>query len=485
MASIRRALIFASLGRYASRAVGLATTVVIARLMDPKEFGISVLGASTFLILGAIRELASVNYLVQQKELTRDKINSVFTVSLVITVVLTAVVLLLAHPIAALYGEPRLASYIQIVTIGFALGPFMQPIYALWSRELAFRTISAMDVLSAVVTAVTSIGLVWLGFSYIGLAWSSTISAVVGVAVALWLSRRELAIFRFSLNEWRSVLSFGLYGSATAMIYRISEALAFLVLGKLLNAYAIGLLQRAIVLATFTETVILAGVNSITLPAFSHKARSGEDLKQAYLNAMSYVTAVQWPALAFISAMATPLTLLVLGPRWMEIAPLAQILSLSLMFNFAATLSFPVLVAVGAIRKTWPVAVAQVVISQVAVVWAASQGLMAIALSGFVTVPVGLALWTALVRAHVPFTLYEMLGSVRKSAIVLLFSAAGPVALLVYRNGAPSVMDAAVAAALSAAGWLLAIRLTRHPFLNELAKVRNVILRLRPQGRRA
>ena len=139
MASIRRALIFASVGRYASRAINLATTVVIARLMDPKEFGISVLGASSFLILGAIRELASVNYMVQQKELTRDKINSVFTVSLAITIVLTVVVLLLAHPIAALYGEPRLAFYIQIATIGFAIGPFMQPLYALWSRELSNR----------------------------------------------------------------------------------------------------------------------------------------------------------------------------------------------------------------------------------------------------------------------------------------------------------------------------------------------------------
>ena len=122
MANIRRALVFASVGRYASRAINLAMTVVIARLMGPNEFGVAVLGASAFMILEAIRELASVNYLIQQQELTRDKINSVFTVSLAITVILTTVVLLLAHPIAALYGEPRLANYIHIVAFGFALG---------------------------------------------------------------------------------------------------------------------------------------------------------------------------------------------------------------------------------------------------------------------------------------------------------------------------------------------------------------------------
>jgi O-antigen/teichoic acid export membrane protein len=477
MANIRRALVFASAGRYASRAVNLGLTVVIARMMGPNEFGVAVLGASAFLILDAIRELASVNYLVQQPELTRDKINSVFTISLAITIVLATVVLLLAHPIATLYGEPRLASYIHIVTIGFSLGPFMQPMYALWSRELAFRTIAGMDILAAVVNAVASITLVGLGFSYIGLAWSSTISAVTGVSLAFWLSRHQLAIFRFSLKEWRSVLAFGLYGSATAIIYKLSDAFAFLTLGKLLSTHAVGLMQRAITLATFTETVILAGVNAITLPAFSHKARSGEDLKKTYLTAISYVTAVQWPALAFISAMATPLTLLVLGGGWMEVAPLAQIMALALMFNFTATLNFPLLVALGAIRKTLPIAIIQVLVSQAVLVWAAGYGLQAIALSALATVPFALVLWTALVRTHMRFSLYELFAAMSKSFVVLLCSAAGPVAILVYRNGAPSIADAALAAVLSAAGWLLAICLIRHPFLNELVKVRGAVSR--------
>lgn len=479
MANIRRALIFASVGRYASRAVNLGMTVVLARLMDPGEFGVAVVGASTFLILDAIRELASVNYLVQQKELTQDKINSAFTVSFGITACLTMAVLGLAGPIAELYGEPRLAHYIYIATIGFGLGPFMQPIYALWSRALAFKTIAAMDIVGALTSAVVSIWLVWLGYSYIGLAWGSTIAAIVGVTLALWLSRRQLAVFRFSLKEWRSVISFGLYGSATAIIYRVSDAFTFLILGKLLNTYAIGLLQRAVTLATFTDSFILAGVNSITLPAFSHKARSGSDLKQAYLNAISYITAVQWPALAFISTMALPLTLLVLGPLWVEVAPIAQILALALMFNFGITLNFPILVAVGAISKTWPTAVAQVVFTQAVMIWAAGYGLMAIALSGLVTVPAALALWTVLVRKHVPFTIAELFGALGKSAVVLVCSAFGPVAILAYRNGQPTLLDAAIAAVLATIGWLLAMFLSRHPFLKELVKAGNAARRWR------
>ncbi|RYG37875.1 MAG: hypothetical protein EON93_02950 [Burkholderiales bacterium] len=479
MANIRRALVFASVGRYASRGVNLAMTVILARLMDPGEFGVAVVGVSSFLILDAIRELASVNYLVQQKELSQDKINSAFTVSFTITVCLTLAVLALAVPIAGLYGEPRLANYIYIATIGFALGPFMQPIYALWSRSLSFKTIATMDIIGALTSAISSITLVWLGFSYIGLAWGSTISALVGVSVAVWLSRRQLSMYRFSLKEWRGVLAFGLYGSATAIIYRVSDAVAFLVLGKVLNTYSVGLLQRAITLATFTETFILAGVNAITLPAFSHKARSGEDLRQIYLKAISYITAVQWPALAFISTMALPLTLVVLGPRWIEVAPVAQLLALALMFNFGITLNFPILVAVGAISKTWPTAVIQAVLTQAVLIWSARYGLTAVALSGFITVPASLVLWTTLVRKHVRVPLLELFGALGQSVVVLAGSAVGPVAILIYRNGQPTIIDAALAAVLAAIGWLFAIFLSRHPFASEIVKAKNAVHRWR------
>jgi O-antigen/teichoic acid export membrane protein len=485
MADIRRALVFASVGRYAARAVNLAMTVVIARMMGPKEFGVSVLGASVFLILEAIRELASVNYLVQQQDLSRAKINSAFTVSLAVTAVLTVAILLLAHPMAALYGEPRLASYLQVVTIGFTLGPFMQPMYALWSRALAFRTVAGMDVLAAITTAIASIVLVGLGFSYMGLAWGTTISGVIGVSVAFWLSRHELAIFRLSLKEWRGVVAFGIFGSATAIIYRLSDAFFFLVSGKMLDTRSVGLIQRAVTLSGFPETVILAGVNAVALPAFSHQARSGADLKEAYLSAVSHVAAVQWPALAFISAMATPLTLFVLGPRWIEVAPLAQILALALMFRFTSALNFPILVAMGAIRKTLPIAIVQVVLSQAIVIWAASMGLRAIAFSGFATAPLGLLLWMGLVRKHIPFSLGELFAALRKSFVVLLGSAIGPVAVLIYSNGAPSIPEAGVAGVLWFAGWLLAIHLTRHPLRNELGKAPGFIARRLAQKKSA
>ena len=91
MADLRRALLFASGGRYVVMAVNLASATVLARLLTPAEFGVSVLGASLLSMAEAVRELGSVAYLVQQKDLTQGKIRTVFTISLIVTSIMTIV----------------------------------------------------------------------------------------------------------------------------------------------------------------------------------------------------------------------------------------------------------------------------------------------------------------------------------------------------------------------------------------------------------
>src|ERR1700749_3706433 len=106
MANLRRALLFASGGRYLVMGVNLLAAAVLARLLTPAEYGISVLGASLLGVAEAVRELGSVAYLVQQKDLTQVKIRTVFTISLIVTLTGTVVLWMLSDSFAQFYGMP-------------------------------------------------------------------------------------------------------------------------------------------------------------------------------------------------------------------------------------------------------------------------------------------------------------------------------------------------------------------------------------------
>ena len=83
MTGIRRAFLWASAGRYIVMAINLVTTVIMARLLAPGEYGVSALGTAVLGIAEAIRALGGGAYLIQQKELASENIRTTFTVSLI------------------------------------------------------------------------------------------------------------------------------------------------------------------------------------------------------------------------------------------------------------------------------------------------------------------------------------------------------------------------------------------------------------------
>jgi O-antigen/teichoic acid export membrane protein len=290
--------------------------------------------------------------------------------------------------------------------------------------------------------------------------------------------KRDFSVYRPSFAEWRGVLSFGAWGSATAVLYRSSESLFWLILGKLLDARAVGLCQRAVLLAQFPDRVILAGVGAVALPAFSDRARQGRTLKEAYLGAIEHITAVQWPALILLVIMAGPIVSLLFGSQWLDAIPLVQIFAVTQMLSFPTALNYPVQVAVGAIRHTAPLALAQTVLSLIVLTYTARYGIHAVALSTFLTVPLNVGLSVLVVRSHIPFPWREFAGAITRSAVVAGMTATGPLVVIASRGTVGlTVLPIGAAIGLAGVGWLAGLRLTRHPLFREVCKVVEPVVR--------
>jgi O-antigen/teichoic acid export membrane protein len=476
MNGIRRAVLWASFGRYVVMAINLITTLIIARLLTPGEYGVSVLGSAVFAVAEAIRALGGGAYLIQQRELAAENIRTSFTVNLIMTVVLAAMVVLLAGPLTRYFDVPNLARYLQVSTLGYLTGPFIYPISALMSRQMAFGLIALISVVTASVNAATSICLVILGFSYMSFAWSSAVSAAAGM-VFFFHYWKDWSIFRPILREWRSVIAFGAYDSATAVLSQIGEALPYLILGRILNAEAVALGQRAVLLSLFPERVILAGVGAVALPAFSQHIRDGGSLKSNYLRAIELITAAQWAALLFLILLADPIVAILLGPHWRGVAPLVEILGTALLFSFPVGLQYPTMVAVGAVRYMPPVVVVQVLVSITLLSFAAQGGLRAAALSMLLIVPFNSLLSLLIVRHFLGFRWVELASATWKSAMSSVLSAMGPATMIIVvgRHASLSIGAAMLMAGLSAIGWIGGLWLMCHPLLRELLRAKDEI----------
>jgi O-antigen/teichoic acid export membrane protein len=468
---VRRAFLWASLGRYLVMAVNLAATLILARLLAPQEYGITVLGGAVFAIAEALRGLGGGAYLIQKAELAAEDIRACFTVSLVATIAIAATLALSAGPLAHFFDMPHLERYLRVVALGFLTGPFIYPISAMMSRNLAFGPIAAISFISAFVNAAVSITLATRGFGYMSFAWASAVSTAVAMLAYLcfWKDR---SIFRPIFRRWRGVLRFGIYDSATGLIVQVADALPYFIFGRLFTADVVGLSQRTVSLCLVPERIILAGVGAVALPAFSQSAREGKSLRHDYLRAIELITAAQWPSLCLMILLAQPLVSVLLGAQWLAVVPYLRILALALFFSFPITLHYAIIVATGAIRYMPVILGIQTTVSITILTVAARHGLYPAVLSSLVILPSNGILALAIARRFVGFRWSDVFLAVRRSILATIMGVSGPAAIVLFYGASNIPVGAAVLAfALCGVAWLAGLSLTRHPLLKEMLRV--------------
>lgn len=476
---MRRSIIFAFIARYSINAINLLMAAILARLLHPDEIGMLAVCAAIFMITEALRDFGVSVYLIQAREITPAGAGTAFTVMLILSLGLAGAAYVSAAPIAAFYLEPRLESLLHIAALGFLVGPFLSPTLALLRRDMAFDAIAAITIAGAVVNLVAAVVLVLCGAGYTGPAWASVIGGLASTALAL-LYRPQLWIFRLTLKDWRSVVSFGSCSSATAILNLFYMMLPQLALGRVLGFEAVGLFSRATMLCQMTERTIASAIEPVVLPAFAAEVRKGNSLKQAYLRGLSYMSAVQWPFLLCLALLADPAVQVLFGPQWSAAAPLVSIMALASLALFPAFMTYPALVSVHRIKDTLILSLIVLPPCIAIIIGSSFAGLPWVAASLFLTAP--LQIWASLtfVRRSIPFSWREAAVACRSSALVALGTAAVPLAAVTiegFRFDHPFIAMAVILPGMAAA-WIGGLLATDHPLLSEIGGRARILSRL-------
>lgn len=477
---IRRALVFSSGERYATIILNFGMIAAVSRILAPEEIGVSAIGATIVAFTEGIRDSTS-TYLVQKKELTREDARTSFTVMLLITLPIAGGLVACAGWLAEVVKQDQLAPFIYVVALSLLPGCFERPVMALFRRDMQFATYACVTVLAAVVTLAVTVGLALAGFSYMCFAWGMLAGASSAAVLALCF-RPNFWIYRLELSEWHEVLALNGYGTVTAVLGAAYDTLPYAILGRQAQFSAVGFYNRTVMVCRLPDK-LNAGIITLALPAFSKIAREDGNLAGAYFRGLEYVTVFEWPLRVLIALFAHPVVLIVLGPQWMSIVPLIQIMSLALVFATPQILSPPLLVAAGGIHDTlavnlitWPLAIAVISVS-------AWLGLDAMVWAMFIIAPWQTFVSVLYIRKHVAFAWAEFAAAFWKSGVVTLCSAAGP--LMVAASG--SQFDLSIArflfsGLLSLLGWLLGSWLTRHPVWFEVGLAVSGLQRLTGRG---
>ncbi|WP_134499350.1 lipopolysaccharide biosynthesis protein [Microvirga pakistanensis] len=467
--NIRRALLLATGEQHIGLILNFCLIAVVSRLLTPAEVGISVVAAGIGTIVLSLREFATADFLIQRKNLSAEDMRTSFTILMGTGLVIALMLFAVSPWIAKFYGYRELSRILQVIALSHVLSAFSLPTMALLRRNMAFGTVAWINITVGIVGAATTVALATLKFGAISFAYGTLAGSAVTALCAVFLCQ-DRRMFRPSIASWRDVIGYGGYNGMSTLLDRAYEALPQLFLGRVLPVSAVGFYNRANMICGIPDRLILSGVFSVAYPAFAKEFREGRCLTESYLRAITYLTAFHWPALIAVALLAKPIVMVVLGPQWLDAVPLVQILALAGLLWFPTILTQPLLVAVGAIRHNFLSSLITRPLAAIILCCASLYGVTALAASQFIALPLQVSITLYFVRRHVPFTWREMGAAVWRSAVASLFSAAGPVAIIILSGFSFDLSIGATIAAglLAAAGWLAGLWLTDHPVLVEL-----------------
>ena len=469
MSGVRSSLFLSFIDKYSVLLITIVTTMILARRLTPVETGVYTVAWSLINIAQALRDFGIFSYIVQEKELTRERLATALTISLSLGVFLTFAFAASADTIAHFYGDPRMRVLVHILSFNFLLVSFASVGTALLQRAMSFHVMMRINIASALVNAVTSVGLVYAGLGPIALAWSSLCGIIVVTVCNLLYLRRQIFL-RPTFVAWRRIAAFGILSSGAALMNTMSSRVAELTIGRLLGLEAAGLFSRGSGLITLFQQAFMNAIMPVTGAELSRRHRDNQNLSSAALEGISYLTGVGWPFLVMLGLMAHPVIVIFYGEQWIPAIPIAQILCFAAAASIMGNLAIVLFNAIGAVRQNFLTQVVTLPIYVIAVVLGSLIDLR-VAAFGVVIASLSTAYWAlAALNRKLGTSWQDILRGVARSAVVTAATAIVPTIMVL--NWGFSDGKLWPVTIMSVAGgtvfWVGAIAAVDHPLWKQL-----------------
>lgn len=306
--------------------IRIASGLVIARTLAPHEYGLAAMVVVFSGFVLAFSDLALGAALVQRKRIDEEDCSTAFWVTTLAGTLFTCVALVLAGPIAAFYGEPRVRTLFLAFAPIFLLSSLGATHQALLTRQMDFRVLELRQMTCSLAGAVVGVSAALSGAG----PWAIILQqlAVTGVSsLVLWLCCPWRPGLRFSSRSVRELGSFSGNVFGTRLLYYTSENAVGLVIGRFLGATSLGLYSVAYTVILVPLVRLAVPIGEVLFPAFSRMQDEVDRLARFWMRALRLLGAVTIPALAGLVIVAPDFVPLVLGEKWQDAVPIVRVLA--------------------------------------------------------------------------------------------------------------------------------------------------------------
>ena len=346
--SLVRAIAWTGLVKWSSQGLSWVSTIVVARLLLPSDFGLVALAGAFLGLVALVNEFGLASAIVMLQKLSTRQIGQLNSLAVLLGFAGFGFACLGAIPLGRFYRDPELPLVIVVLAVGFVVGAFRSVPNAILEKRMRFRTLSLLEGGQSLLAAIAAVLLAWNGAGYWALVLGNLLANMVatGVVVAVY----GQAFARPAVREVGDVLRFSWYMMMCRVSWYLASTSDVFITGRLLGQAPLGAYSFGTTLANLPLEKVTALVNRVT-PAFVSAVQDDFSSLRSYLLRLTEGLAIiTFPAAFGLALVSGELVPLVLGEKWHAvIVPLGILAAYSSVRSVSSILG-PILFVTGGAR---------------------------------------------------------------------------------------------------------------------------------------
>lgn len=307
------------------RSIGLISTLILARILSPSDFGVIAMALSFIFFAEQLAAFSFDIALIHNQSATRQHFDTAWTGNLLLGLSITLVMLLAAYPIANFYRQPELVW----VVCALALGPLISSAENIgvvaFRKELNFRKEFLFQLSRKALGFLIVVPMALIIRNYWALVAGILFSKLAGTAISYLMHPYRP---RFALSRAHELMVYSRWLLINNLLGFFIVRMSDFFIGRLFGASSLGIYNIAYEFAHLPSTELSAPINRALLPGFA-KMTESEEFCRGYANALSAMAMFAVPCSAGLAVLAPYFVPVVLGAKWLAAVSLMQTLSLN------------------------------------------------------------------------------------------------------------------------------------------------------------
>ncbi len=327
-------------------AIQLTSTVILARLLTPDDFGVVAMVTAFTAFAGLFRDMGLSAAAVQKPDLTAAQQDNLFWLNVAAGACLTGMVAAASPLVAWFYRRPELQPVTLLLSGVFLVSSMGTQHGARLIREMRFGRNGLATLGGPVAALGVGTALALHGWSYWALVWA-VLANSAATTILLWI----LSPLRPSLphrgSGIRGMLGFGANVTAYDLVNYFHRNLDNILIGRVWGAELLGCYSRAYQLMMVPIHSLRTPIFTVTFPALCRLQSMPAAFRSYFKRATAVLALLSMPLAALLFTTARDLVPLLLGPGWDTVVPIFSVLALVAFIQPAFTIWGQVTLSLG------------------------------------------------------------------------------------------------------------------------------------------